>query len=108
MALARARRSGGINYWPGFVDALTTLLLSIIFLLSVFVLGQYFLGQELTSRDTVLERLNRQIAELTDLLALEQSGRRNLETNLSGMQATLRAGEQERGRLQGLIDSAGA
>jgi chemotaxis protein MotB len=107
MALARARRSGGINYWPGFVDALTTLLLSIIFLLSVFVLGQFFLGQELTSRDTVLERLNRQIAELTDLLALERSGRRNLEGNVASLEATLRSGEQERGRLQGLIDSGG-
>lgn len=107
MALARARR-GGINYWPGFVDALTTLLLAIIFLLSVFVLGQFFIGQELTSRDTVLERLNRQIAELTDLLALEQSGRGNLQSSVAGLQATLRAGEQERSRLQGIIDSGGA
>jgi len=107
MALARARRGGGINYWPGFVDALTTLLLAIIFLLSVFVLGQFFLGQELTNRDTVLERLNRQIAELTDLLALERSGRRNLEGNVASLEATLRAGEQERGRLQGVIDTGG-
>ena len=108
MALARARRGGGINYWPGFVDALTTLLLAIIFLLSVFVLGQFFLGQELTNRDTVLERLNRQIAELTDLLALERSGRRNLEGNVASLEATLRSGDEERGRLQGLIDSGGA
>jgi chemotaxis protein MotB len=107
MALARARRGGGINYWPGFVDALTTLLLAIIFLLSVFVLGQFFLGQELTNRDTVLERLNRQIAQLTDLLALERSGRRNLEGNVASLEATLRAGEQERGRLQGVIDTGG-
>ena len=107
MALARARRGGGINYWPGFVDALVTLLLAIIFLLSVFVLGQFFLGQELTNRDTVLERLNRQIAQLTDLLALERSGRRNLEGNVASLEATLRAGEQERGRLQGVIDTGG-
>ena len=108
MALARARRGGGINYWPGFVDALTTLLLAIIFLLSVFVLGQFFLGQELTSRDTVLERLNRQIAELTDLLALEKSGRSNLEGSLAGLQSTLRSGELERSRLQGIIEQGGS
>ena len=37
-------------------------------------------------RDTVLDRLNRQIAELTDLLALERSGRRTLEENVAGLQ----------------------
>ena len=36
MALARARRSESpFNYWPGFVDALSTLVLSIVFLLTV-------------------------------------------------------------------------
>ena len=75
----RARTAGRINYWPGFVDALSTLLLAIIFLISVFMLGQFFLAREMSSRDTVLDRLNRQIAELTDLLALERSSRRGLE-----------------------------
>ena len=37
MAIARARRDGGLNYWPGFVDALSTLVLGIIFLLTVFM-----------------------------------------------------------------------
>jgi chemotaxis protein MotB len=99
----RGRRE--LNYWPGYVDALSTLLLAIVFVLSVFVLGQFFLGQEISGRDTVLERLNRQIAELTDLLALERSGRRGLEESLSGLQTTLRAAEAERGRLQGIVTS---
>jgi chemotaxis protein MotB len=96
-----------MNYWPGFVDALSTLLLAIIFLISVFMLGQFFLARELSSRDTVLDRLNRQIAELTDLLALERSGRRELEQSVSGLQTTLRAAEAERQRLQGVIASGG-
>jgi chemotaxis protein MotB len=62
----------------------------------------------LSSRDTVLDRLNRQIAELTDLLALEQSGRRSVEQNLSSLQTTLQAMEAERNRLQGIVDSGGA
>ena len=41
MALARNRRDRGVDYWPGFVDALSTLLLAIMFLLSVFVLAQF-------------------------------------------------------------------
>ena len=74
---ARARRT--LNVWPGYVDALATLLLSVVFLLTVFVVGQFFLSQELTGRDETLAKLNRQIADLTDLLALERSNRRNQE-----------------------------
>ena len=54
MALARARRDRGINYWPGFVDALSTLVLGIIFLLIVFVVVQFYLSQEVTGKDTAL------------------------------------------------------
>src|SRR4051812_7753388 len=108
LAAARRRNRGALNYWPGFVDALSTLLLAIVFLLSIFVLGQFFLSQEISGRDVALGRLNRQIAELTELLSLERSNRRGLEDNLSGLQSTLRSTEQERGRLQGVIESGGA
>src|SRR5215207_9623437 len=110
MALASARRRsrGPFNYWPGFVDALSTLLLAIVFLLSVFMLGQFFLAHEISTQETVLERLNRQIAELTDLLALERSGRRTLEENVTGLQTTLRATEADRGRLQGMLEAGSA
>jgi chemotaxis protein MotB len=104
----RRGRHGTINYWPGFVDALSTLLLAIVFLISVFMLGQFFLARELSNRDTVLDRLNRQIAELTDLLALEQSGRRGAEQTLTSLQTTLQAMEAERDRLQGIVSSGGA
>jgi chemotaxis protein MotB len=104
----RRGRGGQINYWPGFVDALSTLLLAIIFLISVFTVGQFFLSRELSGRDTVLDRLNRQIAELTDLLSLERSSRRTIEETVTSLQTTLRANEAERARLQGLLDSGGA
>ncbi|NBJ12139.1 peptidoglycan -binding protein [Microvirga arsenatis] len=104
----RRGRGGQINYWPGFVDALSTLLLAIIFLISVFTVGQFFLSRELSGRDTVLDRLNRQIAELTDLLSLERSNRRSIEETVTSLQTTLRANEAERARLQGLLDSGGA
>jgi chemotaxis protein MotB len=104
----RRGRHSEINYWPGFVDALSTLLLSIVFLISIFMVGQFFLSRELSSRGTVLDRLNRQISELTDLLSLERSNRRSVEENLISLQTTLQANESERTRLQGLIDSGGA
>ena len=82
MALSRAHRRDEVNFWPGFVDALSTMLIGIVFLLSVFVLGQFFLSQELTGKDTALDRLNRQISELTDLLALERSSNRQAQESL--------------------------
>ena len=76
MALARARRSDrGFDYWPGFVDALSTLILGIVFMLSVFVVVQFFLSQEVTSKDQALDRLNSQISQLTELLSLEKTGK---------------------------------
>ena len=78
MAVARARRDPGTNYWPGFVDALSTLILGIIFLLTVFVVVQFYLTQEVTGKDTALSRLNAQIAQLTELLSMEKSGKLGL------------------------------
>lgn len=109
MALSVRRRDRTTNYWPSYVDALSTLLLVIVFLLSIFVLGQFFLTQEISGRDTVLDRLNRQIAELTDLLALERSNRRSVEDSLTGLQSTLQSSEAEQARLRELLASgAGA
>jgi len=90
MALARMHRGdSGMNYWPGFVDALSTLILSIIFLLSVFVIVQFYLQQEVQGKNTALQQLNAQIAELSDLLSMEKAGRTNLEKQLGGVQASL-------------------
>ena len=105
MAGLRAARRAPLNYWPGFVDALSTLVLSIVFLLSIFMLGQFFLAREISGRDTVLERLNRQLAELTDLLALERGRTRDLSENVESLRATIRSGLEERGRLQAEIES---
>ncbi len=110
MALARGRRArAGIDYWPGFVDALSTLLLAIMFLLSVFVLAQFLLSQEVEERDEVLTRLNSQINELTQLLALERASTQDAEDQLANLRASLDGAESERSRLQQLLDQgAGA
>jgi chemotaxis protein MotB len=104
MALARARRSQrAVDYWPGFVDALSTLLLAIMFLLSVFVLAQFLLSREISGKDEVLNRLNSQINELTQLLALEQTNTQDAQDQLANLQASLEASETERSRLQQLL-----
>ena len=103
MAIARARsRTSREAFWPAFVDVMTNLLLVFIFLLSIFALVQFFLTREISGRDTVLQRLNAQIAELTELLALERASASELSDSLSTLQASLAAAEGERDRLRGL------
>jgi chemotaxis protein MotB len=113
MALSRSRRYEAVNYWPGFVDALSTMLLVIIFLLSVFMLAQFFLSREVSGKDEALARLNRQIEELTNLLALERTQKSVDESKISTLTATLDAAERQQRQLkdaasQGVVDADAA
>src|ERR1700756_3673195 len=99
MALSRSRRDSGMSYWPGFVDALSTLVLSVIFLLTVFMVAQFFLSQEVAGKDTALARLNAQIARLSQLLSLEQTGKSSLQDELVQLRAALAQAQGEGDRL---------
>ncbi len=107
MAFARARRRQEANYWPGFVDALSSLLLVIIFMLSLFMLTQFFLGQEIQGRDTALARLNSQIAELTEMLQLERANADDLNSQIAALTATLSSAQSENQTLQGQLAGIG-
>jgi len=89
--MARRRRgdADALNPWPGYVDALSTLLMVIIFVLLVFVLAQAFLSVALTGRDRALDRLNRQIAELTGMLSLERGQGSELQQSVAGLNRDL-------------------
>ena len=106
MALARSRRDSGMNYWPGFVDALSTLVLSIIFLLTVFMVAQFYLSQQISGKDTALARLNAQISRLSELLSLERTGKTSLEAEIAQLRASLSAAQGERERLRGAAEGA--
>jgi chemotaxis protein MotB len=95
MALLRSRGDNGMNYWPGFVDALSTLILSIIFLLTVFMVAQFFLSQEASGKNTMLARLSAQISRLGELLSLEKTGKASLEEQVTQLRASLSAIEGE-------------
>lgn len=105
---ARSRRRVEANYWPGFVDALSSLLLVIIFMLSLFMLTQFFLGQELEGRDSALARLNSQIAELTESLQLERGNSEDLTAQIATLTATLGSAEAERASLTSQLAGMGA
>lgn len=111
MALARGRRQAQHNYWPGFVDVLSTLLLVVTFLMSLFMVAQYYASQEAGSKDTALAKLTKQIASLTELLALERTKGKSAADELAALQASLASNEKEKARLQALIgagDTGGA
>jgi chemotaxis protein MotB len=100
MARGRNRRSNEYGeFWPGYVDLLSTLLLTVTFLLSIFMLSQYFVTQEASGKDSVLKRLTRQIAELTSLLSLEKGKGRTLEDEIATLQASLATLKAENERL---------
>ncbi len=108
MSLARARRGRyQANYWPGFVDMLSTLLLVVTFLMALFMLANFVVTQAASGKDTMLSRLNRQLSELTELLALERSKKASAEDELAALQATLGEKDKENQRLTGLLGDVG-
>ena len=94
---ARFRRGArAVDIWPGFVDALATLLLVLIFLLVVFVVAEFFLGRVLSGREDELAGLKNAIAELEDLLSLEEAQTRDLRDDLESIAVELTTANQDR------------
>ncbi len=93
----RARRTTDI--WPGFVDALASLIMVIVFVLLVFVVGQFFLGQTLSGREAALSRLNQEIAQLAEQLNLERAANADLNRNIAQLTGELMSSAADRDRL---------
>jgi chemotaxis protein MotB len=98
----KSRRSSA-DHWPGFVDALSSLLLVIIFLLSMFVLAQVFLSQTLSGQDAELDRLNETISELQRTLAMEREEATNMRLNLAQLSASLQSANLTREELEARV-----
>lgn len=110
-----SRRNGHreVSAWPGWVDALSSLVMVVIFLLMVFVVAQFYMATALTGRDEQLSSLNRKVAELNDLLALERDANADLRINVAQLSAELQGSVAARddmttrmGALQGDLEKA--
>ncbi|WP_395682363.1 peptidoglycan -binding protein [Inquilinus sp.] len=88
-----------VDVWPGWVDALSSLLMVVIFLLMVFLASQFYLSTVVSGRDETVGRLNRQVSELTDRLALEQESGRDLKTRVDRLSTDLEGSARERSDL---------
>jgi chemotaxis protein MotB len=103
--LASSRRGRRyIDAWPGYVDALSALLILVIFVLLLFTFAQFLMSELLTSQETELDVLQRRIGELTDLLGLEQEKTAGLETNVSQLSAMITDLTEEKFELAGQVD----
>jgi len=103
-ALAR-RAQRSTHIWPGFVDALATLLLVILFLVMVFVLAQFFLNEALSGRDAALQKLEVQVSELGELLGLERAQSTELRLNIAQLSEELQASVVLRDDLNATIEA---
>jgi chemotaxis protein MotB len=95
----RRQRRPSIDIWPGFVDALSQLVMVIVFVLLVFTAGQFYLSDALSGRDQALKRLSQQINQLSDLLALERKANADLRLNVAQLSSQLQAVNAERDQL---------
>jgi chemotaxis protein MotB len=101
----RIRVREGFNIWPGFVDALTTLLIMLLFVLTVFAAMQFFLGDVLTGREKTITELSARMQELSRDLGLEKSKVEKAQRDIAGLQQELRATIEQRQRLEGERDT---
>jgi chemotaxis protein MotB len=98
-ALGRTGGRRSINIWPGFVDALATLLLVVIFVLMVFMIAQYFLTVALSGRDLALQQLREEVSSLANLLSLERADNAELRINVAQLSAEMQTSIEARDAL---------
>ena len=94
--MARLARRRPLDFWPGFVDALASLLMVMVFVILVFVIGQFVLADAVSGRDRALAQLNAELAVLAQTLSLEKSARERADVMVGELSASLTASERER------------
>jgi chemotaxis protein MotB len=108
MAAISRRREGNDYTWPGYVDALTTLLMVLIFLLSIFSVAQFTLSTVLSSRETAIDSLNKQVGDLVSQLSLEKRSAEDLAKDVARLTLLSRKLQAEREKLTADAASAQA
>jgi chemotaxis protein MotB len=103
-SLARRRRA--LDIWPGFVDALSSLLLVMVFVLLLFAIGQFVLSQTIVGKNQALAELDAQIAQLSKTLSLAQGSNRELDAKVSELTASLGQAGSERDAAKAQMDAA--
>ncbi|MGL6210669.1 MAG: peptidoglycan -binding protein [Paracoccaceae bacterium] len=98
-----SRRRDGAMIWPGFVDAVTTLLMVMMFVLTIFTVMQSVLRETITTQSSELDELNAQVAGLADALGLERNRSATLQSEIGALTASLAAAQAEGDRQASLV-----
>ena len=96
--MALSRRTGArfqASIWPGFVDAMTGLLLVLMFVLTIFMVVQYVLTEQISGQETELDELSSEVAALAQALGLEQRTNTNLEARMGALRTSLADAEAQ-------------
>ena len=99
--MRRFRNSSGYNFWPSFVDAMSTLLIVVLFFLLLFVLAHFFMGRNLDTKNTEIDLLNTRLKDLAVELSAERKSTADLTIRLN---AQLAETEKLAGELAGVKD----
>ena len=108
MSTLASRRRRSVDFWPGFVDALSSLLMVLVFVLLIFTVGQFVLSDALSGRDKALAALNAELAELARNLSMEREAKLKAETTAGELSASLATSTDERNALRLTLDQTNA
>lgn len=108
MSTLASRRRRSIDFWPGFVDALSSLLMVLVFVLLIFTVGQFVLSDALSGRDKALAALNAELAELARNLSMEREAKLKADSTVTELSASLATTQGERDSLRLTLDQTTA
>ena len=106
--MALSRRTGQrfqASIWPGFVDAMTGLLLVLMFVLTIFMIVQFVLRETISGQENELNSLQDEIALIAEALGLEKNQTEKLGLELNALTGTLANTESELQRQATLIST---
>ena len=106
--MALSRRTGQrfqASIWPGFVDAMTGLLLVLMFVLTIFMIVQFVLRETISGQESELNNLQDEIALIAEALGLEKKQTEKLGLELDSLAGTLADTESELQRQATLIST---
>ena len=104
--MARLSRRRGLDFWPGFVDALASLLMVMVFVILIFVIGQFVLADAVSGRDRALAQLNAELSLLAQTLSLEKTAHEAATSRVGELSASLSSSEREREALSTELQTA--
>ncbi|MEO8011674.1 MAG: peptidoglycan -binding protein [Dokdonella sp.] len=106
MSTHARRRRRTFDIWPGFVDALSALIMVFVFVLLVFAIGQFVLTDSLAGKNRALDALSVQIAELARTLSLSEEQKATLDARAAELAASLSRANNEGATLRDALGSA--